>query len=221
MMNLRNKQVHFRLGGETSPTNAPVVNRVTVQQTVIVPPITALRIDLESAGMASDYLIEPKGNTTLLVPKTVCAKGQKPTLCFLNITDNPVRIPKGDEEGYTQEVKVIQSMDEEPLPSVGTCTTPSTLQKGSPKSGIPSHLKDLYEDSCSELSHVNKVDDQEKQFQEIREIDDHIIDELFNNFEKTDTTRENNTANISSDKAEEEYGRLFNDPEKTFDESET
>ncbi|CAC5418880.1 unnamed protein product [Mytilus coruscus] len=100
-------------------------------------------IDLESAGMASDYLIEPKGNTTLLVPRTVCAKGQKPTLCFLNITDNPVRIPKGDEVGYTQEVKVIQSMDEEPLPSVGTCTTPSTLKKGSPKSGIPSHLKDF------------------------------------------------------------------------------
>ncbi|CAC5404736.1 unnamed protein product [Mytilus coruscus] len=80
--------------------------------------MTSLRIDLESAGMASDYLIEPKGNTTLLVPRTVCAKGQKPTLCFLNITDNPVRIPKGDEVGYTQEVKVIQSMDEESLTSV-------------------------------------------------------------------------------------------------------
>ncbi|CAG2232012.1 unnamed protein product [Mytilus edulis] len=142
-MNLRNTQVHLKLGGETTTTNSPIVIRVTVQHTVIVPPNTALRIDLESADMATDYLIEPKGNTTLLVPRTVCAKGQKPSLCFLNITDNPVRIPKGDEVGYTQEVSVIQSMDEEPVPSVGTCTTPSTVEKGSPKSGIPSHLKDL------------------------------------------------------------------------------
>ncbi|VDI27662.1 Hypothetical predicted protein [Mytilus galloprovincialis] len=155
-MNLRNTQVHLKLGGETTTTNSPIVNRVTVQHTVIVPPNSALRIDLESADMATDYLIEPKGNTTLLVPRTVCAKGQKPSLCFLNITDNPVKIPKGDEVGYTQEVRVIQSMDEEPVPSVGTCTTPSTLEKGSPKSGIPSHLKDLYEDSCSVLSTSQK-----------------------------------------------------------------
>ncbi|CAG2209720.1 unnamed protein product [Mytilus edulis] len=47
-------------------------------------------------------------------------------------------------------------MDEEPVPSVGTCTTPSTLEKGSPKSGIRSHLKDLYEDSCSVLSTSQK-----------------------------------------------------------------
>ncbi|VDH99609.1 Hypothetical predicted protein [Mytilus galloprovincialis] len=132
-MNLRNTQVNLKLGGETTTTNSPIVNRVTVQHTVIVPPNSALRIDLESADMATDYLIEPKGNTTLLVPRTVCAKGQKPSLCFLNITDNPVKIPKGDEVGYTQEVRVIQSMDEEPVPSVGTCTTPSTLEKGSPK----------------------------------------------------------------------------------------
>ncbi|CAG2184734.1 unnamed protein product [Mytilus edulis] len=156
-MNLRNTQVHLKLGGETTTTNSPIVNRVTVQHTVIVPPNTALRIDLESVDMATDYLIEPKGNTTLLVPRTVCAKGQKPSLCFLNITDNPVRIPKGDEVGYTQEVSVIQSMDEEPVPSVGTCTTPSTVEKGSPKSGIPSHLKDLYEDSCSILSTSQKT----------------------------------------------------------------
>ncbi|CAC5393255.1 unnamed protein product [Mytilus coruscus] len=107
---------------------------------------TALRINLNTEDVTSDYLIEPKGNSTLLIPRTVCAKGQKPTLCFLNITDHPVKLPKGDEVGYTQEVSVIQSLEDEPLPSVGTCTA------NSPKPGIPSHLKDLYADSGSNLS---------------------------------------------------------------------
>ncbi|CAG2209721.1 unnamed protein product [Mytilus edulis] len=58
-MNLRNTQVNLKLGGETTTSNSPIVNRVTVQHTMIVPPNSALRIDLESADMATDYLIEP------------------------------------------------------------------------------------------------------------------------------------------------------------------
>ncbi|CAC5393138.1 unnamed protein product [Mytilus coruscus] len=150
-MNLKNTEVQLKLAGEPSPTHVPIVNRVTVQETIIVPPNTALRINLKSADMTSDYLIEPKDNSTLLIPRTVCAKGQQPTLCFLNITDHPVKLPKGDEVGYTQEVRVIQSLEDEPLPSVGTCTTNSKA-KNSSKPGIPSHLKDLYTDSSSNLS---------------------------------------------------------------------
>ncbi|CAC5377222.1 unnamed protein product [Mytilus coruscus] len=73
-------------------------------------------MDFEATDMNSDYPIELKGNTTILIPRTVCAKGQTPTICFLNITDN--RIPKGEEVGYTQEVRVMQSMEDEPLPIV-------------------------------------------------------------------------------------------------------
>ncbi|CAC5370438.1 unnamed protein product [Mytilus coruscus] len=143
-LTLKNTVVQLLLGGE--PTPVPMVNRVTVQETIIIPPNTALRINLNTEDVTSDYLIEPKGNSTLLIPRTVCAKGQKPTLCFLNITDHPVKLPKGDEVGYTQEVSVIQSLEDEPLPSVGTCTANSS------KPGIPSHLKDLYADSGSNLS---------------------------------------------------------------------
>ncbi|CAC5413463.1 unnamed protein product [Mytilus coruscus] len=70
-------------------------------------------------------VIQLKGNTTIFIHRTVCAKGQTPTICFLNITDN--QFPKGEEVGYTQEVRVIQSMEDEPLPSVSTCTTESTV----------------------------------------------------------------------------------------------
>ncbi|CAC5364007.1 unnamed protein product [Mytilus coruscus] len=143
-LTLKNTVVQLLLGGE--PTPVPMVNRVTVQETIIIPPNTALRINLNTEDVTSDYLIEPKGNSTLLIPRTVCAKRQKPTLCFLNITDHPVKLPKGDEVGYTQEVSVIQSLEDEPLPSVGTCTANSS------KPGIPSHLKDLYADSGSNLS---------------------------------------------------------------------
>ncbi|CAC5393245.1 unnamed protein product [Mytilus coruscus] len=143
-LTLKNTVVQLILGGE--PTPVPMVNRVTVQETIIIPPNTALRINLNTEDVTSDYLIEPKGNSTLLIPRTVCAKGQKPTLCFLNITDHPVKLPKGDEVGYTQEVSVIQSLEDEPLPSVGTCMANSS------KPGIPSHLKDLYADSGSNLS---------------------------------------------------------------------
>ncbi|CAC5393018.1 unnamed protein product [Mytilus coruscus] len=144
-----NTVVELILGGE--PTPVPMVNRVTVHETVIIPPNTAMRIDLNTEDVTSDYLIEPKGNSTLLIPRTVCAKGQKPTLSFLNITDHPVKLHKGDEVGYTQEVSVIQSLEDEPLPSVGTCTANSKT-KNSSKPGIPSHLKDLYADSGSNLS---------------------------------------------------------------------
>ncbi|CAC5393046.1 unnamed protein product [Mytilus coruscus] len=143
-LTLKNTVVQLILRGE--PTPVPMVNRVTVQETIIIPPNTALRINLNTEDVTSDYLIEPKGNSTLLIPRTVCAKGQKPTLCFLNITDHPVKLPKGDEVGYTQEVSVIQSLEDEPLPSLGTCTANSS------KPGIPSHLKDLYADSGSNLS---------------------------------------------------------------------
>ncbi|CAG2193266.1 unnamed protein product [Mytilus edulis] len=133
-LTLKNTVVELILGGE--PTPVPMVNRVTVHETIIIPPNTAMRIDLNTEDVTSDYLIEPKGNSTLLIPRTVY---------------HPVKHPKGDEEGYTQEVSVIQSLEDQPLPSVGTCTTNSKT-KNSSKPGIPSHLKDLYVDSGSNLS---------------------------------------------------------------------
>ncbi|CAC5355941.1 unnamed protein product [Mytilus coruscus] len=101
-------------------------------------------MDFEATDMNSDYPIELKGNTTILIPRTVCAKGQTPTICFLNITDN--RIPKGEEVGYTQEVRVIQSMEDEPLPIVSTCTTPnhgSTQAQDTTKFLVVSVLPDV------------------------------------------------------------------------------
>ncbi|CAG2193220.1 unnamed protein product [Mytilus edulis] len=133
-LTLKNTVVELILGGE--PKLVPIVNRVTVHETIIIPPNTAMRIDLNTEDVASDYLIEPKGNSTLLIPRTVY---------------HPVKLPKGDEVGYTQEVSVIQSLEYEPLPSVGTCTANSKT-KNSSKPGIPSHLKDLYVDSGSNLS---------------------------------------------------------------------
>ncbi|CAC5420778.1 unnamed protein product [Mytilus coruscus] len=169
-MNLRNTEVQLKLGGEPSPTHVPIVNRVTVQETIIVPPNTALRINLKSADMTSDYLIEPKVNSTLLIPRTVCAKEHKPTLCFLNIIDHPVKLPKGDEVGYTQEVRVIQSLADEPLPSVGTCTATNKVKKDSPKSGIQCHLKDLYQDSSSVLSQSQQTQNWAKFLTEVDEV---------------------------------------------------
>ncbi|CAC5393017.1 unnamed protein product [Mytilus coruscus] len=71
---------------------------------------------------------------------------------------------------------------------------------------------------------VNKVDDQEKQIKKSEKSMTTSV--LMNTFKiakedtinmHCDTTRENNTVNVSSDKAEEESGRLFNDPEKILE----
>ncbi|CAG2220118.1 unnamed protein product [Mytilus edulis] len=71
----------------------------------------------------NDFVIEPNSKTTLLIPRSVCAKGQSPVVCFMNVTDNPVRLQGGIEVAEAHAVTVIESMDDPQELSVGTCST--------------------------------------------------------------------------------------------------
>ncbi|VDI62767.1 Hypothetical predicted protein [Mytilus galloprovincialis] len=77
----------------------------------------------------NDFVIEPNSKTTLLIPRSVCAKGQSPVVCFMNVTDNPVRLQGGIEVAEAHAVTVIESMDDPQELSVGTCSTSKKDQK--------------------------------------------------------------------------------------------
>ncbi|CAC5361274.1 unnamed protein product [Mytilus coruscus] len=142
-MSINDKTVKLVLGGET-PSAQPSVNRITIPTSVVVPPNSVMRMNCTVPVQDTDFVIEPNSKTTLLIPRSVCAKGQSPVVCFMNVTDNPVRLQSRLEIAEAHAVTVIESMDE---PSVGTC---STSQQGTSSNGTPPQQEDL-PDNLQEL----------------------------------------------------------------------
>ncbi|CAG2231666.1 unnamed protein product [Mytilus edulis] len=121
-MSINDKTVKLVLGGET-PSAQPSVSRITIPNSVVVPPNSVMRMNCTVPVQDNDFVIEPNSKTTLLIPRSVCAKGQSPVVCFMNVTDNPVRLQGGIEVAEAHAVTVIESMDDPQELSVGTCST--------------------------------------------------------------------------------------------------
>ncbi|CAG2244041.1 unnamed protein product [Mytilus edulis] len=121
-MSINDKTVKLVLGGET-PSAQPSVSRITIPSSVVVPPNSVMRMNCTVPVQENDFVIEPNSKTTLLIPRSVCAKGQSPVVCFMNVTDNPVRLQGGIEVAEAHAVTVIESMDDPQELSVGTCST--------------------------------------------------------------------------------------------------
>ncbi|VDI28767.1 Hypothetical predicted protein [Mytilus galloprovincialis] len=127
-MSINDKTVKLVLGGET-PSAQPSVSRITIPSSVVVPPNSVMRMNCTVPVQDNDFVIEPNSKTTLLIPRSVCAKGQSPVVCFMNVTDNPVRLQGGIEVAEAHAVTVIESMDDPQELSVGTCSTSKQDQK--------------------------------------------------------------------------------------------
>ncbi|VDI22459.1 Hypothetical predicted protein [Mytilus galloprovincialis] len=145
-MSINDKTVKLVLGGET-PSAQPSVSRITIPSSVVVPPNSVMRMNCTVPVQDNDFVIEPNSKTTLLIPRSVCAKGQSPVVCFMNVTDNPVRLQGGIEVAEAHAVTVIESMDDPQELSVGTC---STSKQG--KEDLPDHLQELFTTSSQDLT---------------------------------------------------------------------
>ncbi|VDI71144.1 Hypothetical predicted protein [Mytilus galloprovincialis] len=143
-MSINDKTVKLVLGGET-PSAQPSVSRITIPSSVVVPPNSVMRMNCTVPVQDNDFVIEPNSKTTLLIPRSVCAKGQSPVVCFMNVTDNPVRLQGGIEVAEAHAVTVIESMDDPQELSVGTCST-------SKKEDLPDHLQELFTTSSQDLT---------------------------------------------------------------------
>ncbi|CAC5388169.1 unnamed protein product [Mytilus coruscus] len=153
-MSINDKTVKLVLGGET-PSAKPFVNRITIPTSVVVQPNSVMRMNCTIPVQDNDFVIEPNSKTILLIPRSVCAQGQSPVVCFMNVTDNPVRLPSGIEIAEAHALTVIESMDDPQEPSVGTC---STSQQGTSPNGTPpkqedqtNHLQELFTTSSQDL----------------------------------------------------------------------
>ncbi|CAG2188305.1 unnamed protein product [Mytilus edulis] len=154
-MSINDKTVKLVLGGET-PSAQPSVSRITIPSSVVVPPNSVMRMNCTVPVQDNDFVIEPNSKTTLLIPRSVCAKGQSPVVCFMNVTDNPVRLQGGIEVAEAHAVTIIESMDDPQELSVGTCSTSKqgTSQKGTPpkQEDLPDHLQELFTTSSQDLT---------------------------------------------------------------------
>ncbi|CAC5368124.1 unnamed protein product [Mytilus coruscus] len=132
-MSINDKTIKVVLGGET-PSATLTVNIITMPTSIVVPPNSVMRMNCTVPVQENDFVVEPNSKTTLLIFRSVCAKGQSPVVCFMKITDNPVRLQSGFEIAEAHAVTVIESMDDPEEPSVGTC---STSRQGNSSSGTP------------------------------------------------------------------------------------
>ncbi|CAC5386691.1 unnamed protein product [Mytilus coruscus] len=149
-MSINNKTIKLVLGGDT-PTATPIVNRITIPTSIVVPPNSAVRMNCTVPVQEIDSVVEPNSKTILLIPRSVCAKGQSPIVCFMNVTDNPSHLHSRLEIAEAHAVTVVQYMDKSKEPSVGTC---SASQQGTSPSGttplqesLPDYLKKPYTNS--------------------------------------------------------------------------
>ncbi|CAC5380399.1 unnamed protein product [Mytilus coruscus] len=130
-MSINDKTVKLVLGGET-PSAQPSVNRITIPTSVVVPPNSVMRMNCTVPVQDNDFVIEPNSKTTLLIPRSICAKGQSP-VCFMNVTDNPVRLQSGLEIAEAHAVTVIESMDDPQEPSVDETVPLARKRKQKPR----------------------------------------------------------------------------------------
>ncbi|CAG2234677.1 unnamed protein product [Mytilus edulis] len=152
-MSINDKTVKLVLGGET-PSAQPSVSRITIPNSVVVPPNSVMRMNCTVPVQDNDFVIEPNSKTTLLIPRSVCAKGQSPVVCFMNVTDNPVRLQGGIEVAEAHAVTVIESMEDPQELSVGTC---STSKQGNSQKGLkwPTSATDL--SWVSSIAYANRL----------------------------------------------------------------
>ncbi|CAC5413923.1 unnamed protein product [Mytilus coruscus] len=132
-MFINDKTIKLVFGVET-PSATPTVNRITIPTSKVVQPNSVMRMNCTVSVQENDFVVQPISETTLLIPRSVCAKAQSPVVCYMNVTDNPVRPQSEFEIAEGHAVTVIESMDDPEEPSVGTC---STSQQGTSSSGTP------------------------------------------------------------------------------------
>ncbi|KAK3098425.1 hypothetical protein FSP39_019321 [Pinctada imbricata] len=123
--------------------------KVRLLKRSIIPPHTAVRIPCytDQPLKASNYLIESDVKT-VLVPR-ICISGTgTPLMLFINLSDSKVTLLKNQKVGFAYEVDEIVpnlSDDQDNL-------VVSQVQHSMETQEIPEHLKDLYQNSCSELN---------------------------------------------------------------------
>ena len=140
-MSINDKTVKLVVGGET-PSAQPSVSRITIPNSVVVPPNSVMRMNCTVPVQDNDFVIESNSKTTVV--------------CFMNVTDNPARLQGGKEVAEAHAVTVIESMDDPQEPSVGTCSTSKqgTSQTGTPpqQEDLPDHLQELFSTSSQDLT---------------------------------------------------------------------
>ena len=97
---LDDRCLDFRGNGEKVPIEVDrmvtskenTVARVTIENTIKVPPNSVLRLQCEISSSLNDYIIEPEGDLDVIVPRTLHSAGSKQKVCLVNITDSFIRL---------------------------------------------------------------------------------------------------------------------------------
>ena len=116
--------------------------------------MSAVRLSCDAVPQDHDFLVEPTLKQDLLIPRTVCSKGQPPQMCFLNIGDTPIKLTKGQEVAEIQEISVLNSML---TPSVGIVTDPRHSRQPRQVGPLPEHLREMFAKSSEHLKPNQKI----------------------------------------------------------------
>ena len=131
------------------------VAKVTVQQKVVVPPMSVLQIPCKLSEQLNDYEIAPSVEGDLLVPHSVHSQNMYPVMSFVNCTDKGLTLGKDQVVGTAIEVDQIcepVSQDTEVVQVNKVNRIPDGEQQ------LPDFLKDLYNRSADNLSEVERQD---------------------------------------------------------------
>ena len=148
------------------------VARVTIENTIKVPPNSVLRLQCEISDSLNDYIIEPEGDLDVIVPRTLHSAGSKPKVCLVNITDSFIRLRRNQLVAKASPVCSIFSvsvdspgkysisgndpsilnspveMNTSRLPNTGTQEVEKNISLSDPSAAVEAELVEV-EGSCS------------------------------------------------------------------------
>ena len=137
--------VPLQIGSLSKP---PRVARVIVSKRRVVPPHSSLGIKCKLSEGLTDYIVESNPITKLAIPRSVhhCDKNTL-EVCVLNLSDNYKVVKKGENIATAMEAEVVQGDTDS---HSGFPLSRETEQIEQPF--VPDHLKDMFENSCQNLS---------------------------------------------------------------------
>ena len=140
------------LQGSEKPRAAPRAFKITIPEKTVIPPQSVVRLSCAAPTQDHDFVVEPTKNTKLFIPRTVCAKGSNPEVCFVNVNDSPVTLRKGLEIAEGEKADIVAAPGNH---SVNAC---AEGKKSDEDLKLPDHLKDMYSSSCHQLNQEQKLE---------------------------------------------------------------
>lgn len=89
--------------------------KVTLQETIDIPPNSVVRVSCEKPNDWNCYVIEQTKESNLLMPRGYYDSGTDPIVSLLNMTDRVVKLNKGECIGEATEA---EHLDDAGIPSV-------------------------------------------------------------------------------------------------------